>query len=304
MSVRINPRKLKVLAALSVIGLLLTTCTALPLPPSPPTLEWQWPRDFPKVAQEYDFFNESNGGYHTGLDIEGSGDEVYAAAQGTVVAVCLNGEVCLDFSTNADNHNMQGVVILKHTLQNGKVIYSLYAHLKQVNESLEINDVVERGSLLGTTGATLRNGRAVTHVHFEIKDQPVLYNPSGEKLCSYGGYVGYCWGYLPEHPDNHGYHNPIFFLPPLSTSTPAQPTESPITPLGVAGTYVNQDNPSEYLELNTDGTFYLEEAGMSISGQWEVKGSKLRLSWMGFVVTGEIKGNKIYDDEGKIWVRR
>ena len=77
-----------------------------------------------------------------------------------------------------------------------------------------------------------------------------------------------------------------------------------ISPFGVAGTYVNQDNPSEYLELNTDGTFYVEEAGMSISGHWEVKGSKLMLSWMGLVVTGEIKGNKIYGNEGKIWVRR
>ena len=110
-----------------VIWPLLTTCTSLPLPPSPPTLEWKWTRDFPKVAQEYDFFNESNGGYHTGMDIEGSGDSVYAAAQGTVVALCPNGEVCLAFSTNADNHNMQGVVILKHTMQDGKVIYSLYS---------------------------------------------------------------------------------------------------------------------------------------------------------------------------------
>ncbi|GAH09639.1 unnamed protein product, partial [marine sediment metagenome] len=36
------------------------------------------------------------------------------------------------------------------------------------------------------------------------------------------------------------------------------------------------------------------------TGEWGVRGNKLRLSSMGFLVTGEIKGNKIIDDEGKI----
>lgn len=73
--------------------------------------------------------------------------------------------------------------------------------------------------------------------------------------------------------------------------------------IGVSGTYVNEDNPDEYLELNEDGTFYLKEYGISVTGEWEVKGDELRLSWMGFVVTGQIKGNKIYDQDGKVWVK-
>ncbi len=62
---------------------------------------------------------------------------------------------------------------------------------------------------------------------------------------------------------------------------------------GFAGTYINQDNPSDYLELKPDGTFYSYEGGIGFNGEWEVKGNELRLSWMGFVVTGEIKGNMI-----------
>ncbi len=58
--------------------------------------------------------------------------------------------------------------------------------------------------------------------------------------------------------------------------------------------YVNQDNPSDYLELKPNGTYYLYEEGIGTTGEWEVKGNELRLSWMGsIVVIGEIKGNKI-----------
>ncbi|GAG59417.1 unnamed protein product [marine sediment metagenome] len=63
-----------------------------------------------------------------------------------------------------------------------------------------------------------------------------------------------------------------------------------------AGTYVNQDNPSDYLELRPDGTFYSSIGrmhGLGHNGKWEVKGNELRLSMGIFVVTGEIKGNEI-----------
>jgi hypothetical protein len=88
---------------------------------------------------------------------------------------------------------------------------------------------------------------------------------------------------------------------PTITSA-ARPSITPIPIGGVVGTYVNQANPNEYLELRSDGTFYLKEYGMDIGGKWEVKGNDLRLSFMGFVVTGEIQGNRIKDHEGKIWV--
>jgi hypothetical protein len=74
--------------------------------------------------------------------------------------------------------------------------------------------------------------------------------------------------------------------------------------VGVPGTYVNQDDPSEYLELKPDGSFYLKEAGMGVAGKWEVKGNELRLSWAGFTMRGEIRGDRITDREGKTWVKR
>ncbi|GAH73580.1 unnamed protein product [marine sediment metagenome] len=62
-----------------------------------------------------------------------------------------------------------------------------------------------------------------------------------------------------------------------------------------AGKYVNQDNPSDYLELKPDGMYYSYTSySGGYNGEWEVKGNELRLSWMGSVlVIGEIKGNKI-----------
>ncbi|MBA7714162.1 hypothetical protein ES703_123179 [subsurface metagenome] len=69
---------------------------------------------------------------------------------------------------------------------------------------------------------------------------------------------------------------------------------------GISGTYVNEDNPSEYLELNEDGTFYLKEMGLGLDGEWEAEGNELRLHLMGMVATAQIKGDKILDEDGKV----
>jgi len=75
--------------------------------------------------------------------------------------------------------------------------------------------------------------------------------------------------------------------------------------VGISGTYVNEDNSDEYLELNEDGTFYLKEMGLGLDGEWEVKDDELRLHFtMGLVATAEIEGNKIYDEDGKAWVKQ
>ena len=72
---------------------------------------------------------------------------------------------------------------------------------------------------------------------------------------------------------------------------------------GIAGTYVNQDGSGDYLELRNDGTYYLEEEGLKITGDWEAEGNELSLSWMGFWVTCTIDGNDIVDGEGEVWVK-
>lgn len=74
---------------------------------------------------------------------------------------------------------------------------------------------------------------------------------------------------------------------------------------GIVGTYYNQANPEEYLELNVDGTFYLKEMGIGFTGEWTVEGDVITLSFpAGFAARGHITGNTITDEEGKIWVKR
>jgi hypothetical protein len=72
----------------------------------------------------------------------------------------------------------------------------------------------------------------------------------------------------------------------------------------IPGKYVNQDNPGEYLELNEYGTFYLKKSDLSLDGEWEAEGNELRLNLMGTVATAEIKGNRIIDQDGEVWVKQ
>ena len=200
---------------------------------SPLTTEWRWPTDNPYIEQGYGVRNPyAENKYHTGVDLWNStancarGDiggcsNVYAAGAGIIVAVCPNGAPCPGYSTNADNHNMQGVVIIEHVLPEGRILYSLYAHLGAINPELRVGQFVNMGSYLGTTGVFLRDGRWVYHVHFEIKDAPVLHNPKGGNACSYDGELGPCWGYTPGNPDDYGYHDPEEFIgrinPPMNS---------------------------------------------------------------------------------------
>jgi hypothetical protein len=83
--------------------------------------------------------------------------------------------------------------------------------------------------------------------------------------------------------------------------------------LGICGKYVNEENPEEYLVLEKDGTFILRQYEFGLlrgktletyKGEWDLVDDTLILSWMGFAVECEVRGNKIIDDEGKVWVKR
>jgi len=66
---------------------------------------------------------------------------------------------------------------------------------------------------------------------------------------------------------------------------------------GVAGTYVSQNNPSCYLELKKDGTYYSHEWGTTFTGDWELEGNQITLtSPLGIAVTGTIEGDTIITD--------
>jgi len=74
---------------------------------------------------------------------------------------------------------------------------------------------------------------------------------------------------------------------------------------GAAGTYVNQKNKKEYLELRGDGTFFLRENGLGVSGRYRVDSGVITLTLEGgLAVQGKIQGNTITDNDGKTWVER
>lgn len=73
----------------------------------------------------------------------------------------------------------------------------------------------------------------------------------------------------------------------------------------VTGRYVNKDNSREYLELKSDGTFYCKESFMGFSGRYKVEDDMIILRLEGGITArGRIRGNRIIDDDGKIWVKQ
>ncbi len=202
-----------------------------PAPISPAVLEWRWPVEYPMLSQPYGVPNpQANNYFHTGIDVRnraitclegfdriGKCSPVFAAADGVVEKIfrCKYDNCRYDGNPESDNHNMQNVIIVKHVFPDGRILYSLYAHLGQVEESLYEGLFVEVGTPIGTTGVYARTrtntdwswpGVWLSHCHFEIKDSPVLHNPRGE---------GKYWGYTPGNPKDYGYHDPEEFLPVL-----------------------------------------------------------------------------------------
>jgi len=79
----------------------------------------------------------------------------------------------------------------------------------------------------------------------------------------------------------------------------------------VSGRYVNAKNSREYMELKTDGTFYIEQINaltgrrFALSGKYRVEGDVI--TWTlegGLAARGKIERNTIIDDEGKRWVKQ
>jgi len=77
------------------------------------------------------------------------------------------------------------------------------------------------------------------------------------------------------------------------------------TRASISGTYMNRDNPDEYLELRADGTFYLKEIEAGFVGEWDIKGDVLTLSFpLGLAARGRVEGDTVVDEEGKTWVKK
>lgn len=142
--------------------------------------------------------------YHSGIDYSKNGNrDIVSTNDGKVVRI---------EHMSANDHGMGNNVIVEHVLEDGSKIYSSYSHLASIESNLHEGDLIEKGEKIGVMGGS---GSGVSnkwgiHLHFELKDQPVTDNPSGD---------GQHWGYMPTHPDNFGYHDPNAFINIISVQS-------------------------------------------------------------------------------------
>jgi murein DD-endopeptidase MepM/ murein hydrolase activator NlpD len=106
---------------------------------------------------------------HEGLDIRclqrdrrgEPTDPVMATADGTVVY----------FSTKPALSNYGRYIVIRHVIV-GIEIYSLYAHLSEIQPGLKTGQPVRAGEVIGIMGRTSNTGETITkdraHVHFEL----------------------------------------------------------------------------------------------------------------------------------------
>lgn len=72
---------------------------------------------------------------------------------------------------------------------------------------------------------------------------------------------------------------------------------------GIEEKYVSTKYPGDYIELNSDGTFFVyQEVRGSFSGTYEIKDDTIRLIFPnGRVQVGKLEGNNIMDPDGDVW---
>lgn len=182
---------------------------------------------------------------HAAVDYSSAGSRVLATSGGRVTrltrnspnnckvdcsgidpirCLCTNDGGCSGKDCECDDEGFGNTVTLQHTLANGQgvetgeTIYSQYSHLGSFRVDLSENECVQKGELLGYTGASAY-GRdpwkyAVAkvggheckamgaHLHFEMKNGPQLTDISRQ----YRGYTP-----TPGPPDNFGYRNPDIY---------------------------------------------------------------------------------------------
>ena len=95
--------------------------------------------------------------WHCGIDLMGKlGDPVYCIANGTIVAISLNG-----WSDDSKRDNFAYVIC--HTLANGEKFIAIYGHLK-LDPTFEVGSHVTAGQMLGRMGPWSYG----VHLHFGI----------------------------------------------------------------------------------------------------------------------------------------
>jgi len=126
------------------------------------------------------------GGWHRGVDIyHDTGTPIIAAADGKVIS--------------AEVGSCWGPTILIHhgTADNGKPLYGLYAHMRNMN--VKVGDEVKRGEQIAEMGHDIFNscGGGLHHLHFQVS-----HNPNGIP-------IGWGWSYFVgdgwNAPNPHNY---------------------------------------------------------------------------------------------------
>jgi len=181
---------------------------------------------------------------HTAIDLS-----PYAFAKDLNVYSIYDGEVTKIVKNGEGDHGMGNTVIIEHLFNLDEVdnnylkekkysldivekegkkyikIYSLYAHLSEIKKELSEGTFVKKGEIIGKVGNTAygcnywrigedgcdKNSPPDIHLHFEIKEKPVLESPKPTK-CFLNGIWKNCYGYIPHNPIDYGYFDPLKFL--------------------------------------------------------------------------------------------
>ena len=175
---------------------------------SPLKTDWSWHED-----KQYNYIQ------HTGVDFapyENAKDiSVRAIASGTVELVVYNG---------IDDGGLGNTIIISHNIE-GKKLYALYGHMESM-ELLKKGDMVDAGEKIGVVGNTGygcnywhvgtdgcdATGDPDIHLHFEIKDKPILASPIPDTCILPSGKKTQCIGYTSHNPTDFGYRDPLLIL--------------------------------------------------------------------------------------------
>lgn len=171
--------------------------------------------DFPLGARNwwvgYDIKNPSltgtSGCYNQPMsNIWHAGEDWGVAANTQVKAVADGTVVFADPNYSYPGH----VVIIKHTLPDGSIVYSMYGHLGSMYVSTaSTNNTVVKGQSIGT----VLNQGSNSHLHWEMRTFE-----DGSTICSRSGKPGPGYTY-PDRPGTKGYLNPSEYVRSRSGSS-------------------------------------------------------------------------------------
>lgn len=71
------------------------------------------------------------------------------------------------------------------------------------------------------------------------------------------------------------------------------------------GTFLSEKNSKNYIELKSDGSFYIQEDKQGFTGKFEVEDKTITFKTdIGVAFRGKIEKNIIIDPDGETWVKK